>query len=172
MNERRARRTVTRREEGGRRPLTTAVFAPITGEPFPLCPAVSLSRESGMVGVGTVVAHRPLRRSGRAALPHPALVSGADAVPRTDSAYLSPRLVHITPALCPVCAELAQVPLAQAPSLRLFRGRTARVVQRLRRYSGPVRLPGAVQRRRASLDFPTRPSASSTPGGHGISRFP
>src|SRR5712691_10644218 len=48
MNERRARRTVTRREAGGRRPLTTAAFAPVTGEPFPFCPAVSLSRESGM----------------------------------------------------------------------------------------------------------------------------
>jgi hypothetical protein len=36
MNERRARRTVTRREAGGRRPLTTAAFASITGEPFPL----------------------------------------------------------------------------------------------------------------------------------------
>src|SRR5712692_8843952 len=48
MNERRARRTVTRQEAGGRRPLTTAVFTPITGEPFPLFPAVSSSRESGM----------------------------------------------------------------------------------------------------------------------------
>jgi len=48
MNERRARRTVTRREAGGRRPLTTAAFAPITGEPFPLFPAVSLDRETGM----------------------------------------------------------------------------------------------------------------------------
>ena len=48
MNERRARRTVTRREAGRRRPLTTAAFAPITGEPFPLSPAVSLDRETGM----------------------------------------------------------------------------------------------------------------------------
>jgi hypothetical protein len=48
MNERRACRTVTRREGGGRRSLTTAVFVPITGEPFPLCPAVSLDRETGM----------------------------------------------------------------------------------------------------------------------------
>src|SRR5713226_2034329 len=48
MSERRARRTLTRREAGGRRPLTTAVFASVTGEPFPLCPAVSLYRESGM----------------------------------------------------------------------------------------------------------------------------
>ena len=48
MNERRVRRTVTRREAGGRHPLTTAAFAPITGEPFPLCPAVSLDRETGM----------------------------------------------------------------------------------------------------------------------------
>src|SRR5712692_2900305 len=48
MNERRARRTVTRQEAGGQRPLTTAVFAPITGGPFPLFPAVSLYREPGM----------------------------------------------------------------------------------------------------------------------------
>jgi hypothetical protein len=48
MNERRARRTVTRREGGGRRPLTTAVFASITGQPFPLFPPVSSYRESGM----------------------------------------------------------------------------------------------------------------------------
>ena len=49
MNERRARRTVTRREAGGRRPLTTAAYAPVTGEPFPLSTVVSLSRETGMV---------------------------------------------------------------------------------------------------------------------------
>jgi hypothetical protein len=48
MNERRARRTVTRREAGGRRPLTTAAFTPITGEPFPIFAAVSLYPESGM----------------------------------------------------------------------------------------------------------------------------
>ena len=48
MNERRARRPVTGREAGGRRPLTTAAFAPITGEPFPLFPAASLDRETGM----------------------------------------------------------------------------------------------------------------------------
>jgi len=48
MNERRARQTVTRREAGGRRPLTTAIFAPVTGEPFPLVTAVSLYRETGM----------------------------------------------------------------------------------------------------------------------------
>src|SRR5216683_2761251 len=54
MDERRARRTVTRREGGGRRPLTTAVFTPITGEPFPLFPAVSLYRETGMGHPDTV----------------------------------------------------------------------------------------------------------------------
>ena len=48
MKERRARRSVTRREAGGRRPLTTAAFTSITGEPFPLFPAISLYRESGM----------------------------------------------------------------------------------------------------------------------------
>ena len=48
MNGRRARRPVTRREAGGRRPLTTAAFAPITGEPFPLVTAVSSHREAGM----------------------------------------------------------------------------------------------------------------------------
>jgi len=48
MNERRARRTVTGRGAGGRRPLTTAAFAPITGEPFPLVTTVSSDREAGM----------------------------------------------------------------------------------------------------------------------------
>jgi hypothetical protein len=44
MIEQRARRTVIRRAAGGRRPLTTAAFAPITGEPFPLVTAVSSHR--------------------------------------------------------------------------------------------------------------------------------
>jgi alkylation response protein AidB-like acyl-CoA dehydrogenase len=48
MNERRARRTVTRREAGRRRPLTTAAFASITGEPFPLVTAVSSHHAAGM----------------------------------------------------------------------------------------------------------------------------
>src|SRR6266571_2591695 len=45
-------------------------------------------------------------------------------------------------------------------------------VRRLRRYGGPVRLPVSVHRRRASLDFPTRPAAPSATGEHRISRFP
>ncbi len=48
MNERRARRPVTRRETGSRGPLTTGAFAPIIAEPFPLGTAVSSPREAGM----------------------------------------------------------------------------------------------------------------------------
>jgi hypothetical protein len=37
--------------------------------------------------------------------------------------------------------------------------------------AGLVRLPVSVHRQRPSLDFPTRPAASSAAGGHRISRF-
>lgn len=37
--------------------------------------------------------------------------------------------------------------------------------------AGPVRLSVSVHRARPSLDFPTRPAASSAAGGHRISRF-
>ncbi len=48
MNERRARRPVTRRETGSRGPLTTGAFAPIIAEHFPFVTAVSSPREAGM----------------------------------------------------------------------------------------------------------------------------
>jgi len=38
-------------------------------------------------------------------------------------------------------------------------------------HHGPVRLPLPVHRRRASVDFPTRPAAPSATGGQGLSRF-
>jgi len=41
----------------------------------------------------------------------------------------------------------------------------------LHRYYGTVRLPGLVHRRRASLDFPTRPAALSATGEPRTSRF-
>ncbi len=41
MNAHTAIEQVPQREPGGRGPVTTADFAPITGEPFPLITAVS-----------------------------------------------------------------------------------------------------------------------------------
>ena len=41
----------------------------------------------------------------------------------------------------------------------------------LHRYCRPVRLPLVVHRRRASVDFPTRPAAAIATGDQGISRF-
>ena len=75
----------------------------------------------------------------------------------------------------------AWIPLGQTPSLRpLLRrhtfgtGRCQRCVsfvRRLRRYYGSVRLPVSVHHRRASLDFPMRPTEPSWAAGHRISRF-
>jgi|SRR6266850_1774394 len=76
-----------------------------------------------------------------------------------------------SPAQCPVDASHTSIPLGQAPFLHPLRGRSVGVVRRLRRYYGPVRLPGSVHHRRASLDFPTRPAVPSSAGGPRISRF-
>ena len=66
---------------------------------------------------------------------------------------------------------LAWIPFGQAPSLPLLRNRYPGLVRRVRRYYEPVRLPMFVHRRRASVDFPTRPAACTAMGEHGISRF-
>jgi hypothetical protein len=73
--------------------------------------------------------------------------------------------------LCPGRVLLARVPFGQAPSLHPLRPQLPRVVRRLRRYCGPVRLPLAVHHRRASVDFPTRPAGPSPTGDQGLSRF-
>src|SRR5271170_4822637 len=85
--------------------------------------------------------------------------------------YPLERTVHAVPALYPERVLLWQVPFGQAPSLHPLRHRCSGLVRGLRRYYRPVRLPLSVHRRRASIDFPTRPATSATAGGRGISRF-
>jgi len=82
------------------------------------------------------------------------------------------RMGRACPARSPGRVLLSRVPFGQAPSLRPLRRRLSGVVRGLHRYCGPVRLPVSVHHRRTSWDFPTRPAASSTAGGHGTSRFP
>src|SRR5216684_1251064 len=68
-------------EAGARRPCAAArcrewlFWVAVTH----LTPSTSNGRPLGRVGVGIMVAHNPLHRSGRAVLPHPALASGDDA---------------------------------------------------------------------------------------------
>jgi len=114
------------------------------------------------------VTQHPLHRSGRAALPHPALASGDDAKPFCCLTYPLERTAHADPALSPEHVLLLQVPFGQRPSLRPLRCRSRGFVRGLRRYCGAVRLPLSVHRRRTSLDFPTRPAPA---GGQRISRF-
>jgi hypothetical protein len=101
--------------------------------------------------------------------------------------YPLQRTLRVGPARCPGRVLLARVPFGQPPSLhhllgwspRLVAG-SARVVRRLRRYYGSVRLPRAVRHRRTPFGFPMRPAAPSASerssaaavGGPGISRFP
>ena len=66
---------------------------------------------------------------------------------------------------------LGRVPLGQSPSLHRLRRRLPGLVRRLHRYYETVRLPGLVHRRRASLDFPTRPAAPAAAGEPRTSRF-
>jgi len=121
------------------------------------------------VGVGTVIAHGLLHGSGRAALPHPALALGSDAMAaRCCQTYSLPRPERTWPALSPGRVLLEQVPLGQSPSLHR---RLPGLVRRLHWYYGTVRLPGFVHRRRASLDFPTRPATPSAAGEPRTSRF-
>ena len=120
-----------------------------------------------------MVAHDPLHGSGRAELPHPALALGdnARAAHRCCLPYSLQRTGHAGPALCPGRVLLGRVPLGQSPSLHHLRRRLPGLVRRLHRYYETVRLPGLVHRRRASLDFPTRPAALSATGEPRTSRF-
>ncbi len=92
-------------------------------------------------------------------------------VPLSNFTYPLQRTARAVPVLRPGRVLLARVPFGQAPSLHPLRRRLPSVVRRLRRYYGPVRLPLAVHRRRASTDFPTRPASPSPTGGQGLSRF-
>ena len=113
------------------------------------------------------IAAHPLRRSGRAGLPHPAPVSGSNGLHRMR---LSLTFMPI-PVLCPGHGILIRIPLDQPPSLHLLRRLLqADLVRRLRRYYAAVRLPVVVHRRRASSDFPTRP-ALPLAGDDWLSRF-
>ena len=116
---------------------------------------------------------RPPHRSGRAALPHPALTAGDDASSHGGSMTYPPqRTVHARSGTeSDRHVLLAGIPLGQAPFLHPLRDRWPGLVRRLRRYYEPVRLPMSVHHRRASWDFPTRPTAFTAVGRHGISRF-
>ena len=118
-----------------------------------------------------MIAHNPLHRSGRAALPHPALTSGNNAQPHSCCSYPLKRAWHITPALCPECVTLRRVSLGQPPSLHRLRSRCSGLVRRLLRYYGAVRLPASVHHRRSSLDFPMRSTRARVDGCR-TSRFP
>ncbi len=85
--------------------------------------------------------------------------------------YSLQRTGRTWPALGPGRVLLGRVPLGQSPSLHRLRRRLPGLVRRLHRYYGTVRLPGFVHRRRASLDFPTRPAAPSAAGELRTSRF-
>ena len=74
--------------------------------------------------------------------------------------YASERLGHTGPALCPVCALLACIPLGPRPWLHRLRRRLPGIVRRLRGYYGGVRLPTAVHHRLRLLAFPMRTSAA------------
>jgi len=119
-------------------------------------------------GVGITVAHDPLHRSGRAALPHPAPALG-HGVKLTHSPQ---RAEHAGPAQSPGRVTLGQVSLGQPPSLHRLRSRSRGLVRRLHRYYRAVRLPASVHHRRASSDFPMRSAIPSTADRNGISRFP
>src|SRR5712692_2797445 len=86
--------------------------------------------------------------------------------------YPLQRTGRVFPARCPGRVLLGQVPFGQTSSLHPLRRRWPGIVRRLLRYFRSVRLPRSVRHRRTSLDFPTRPKATSALGELGISRFP
>jgi hypothetical protein len=128
---------------------------------------------ANIVAVGTALMSRPPHRSGRAALPHPALTAGDDASSHGgNTTYPHQRTVHARSGTeSDRHVLLAGIPRSQAPFLHPLRNRWPGLVRRLRRYYEPVRLPMSVHHRRTSLDFPTRPTTFTAVGRHGISRF-
>ena len=114
-----------------------------------------------------LIAEHPLHRSGRAALPHPALVSGLDGYHRMRLSFT----IMPNPVLCPGHGILIRIPLDQPPSLHPLRCLFhSDFVRGLRRYYAAVRLPVVVHHRRSSSDFPTRPVLPLT-GDDWLSRF-
>src|SRR5271166_5993848 len=74
--------------------------------------------------------------------------------------YASERLGHTSPALCPVCALHACVPLGPRPWLHRLRRRLPGIVRRLRGYYGGVRVPTVVHHRLRLPGFPMRTGAA------------
>src|SRR6202795_3187462 len=74
--------------------------------------------------------------------------------------YASERLGHTSPALCPVCALLACVPLGPRPWLRRLRRWVPGIARRLHGYYRGVRLPPVVHHRLRLLAFPMRTRAA------------
>jgi hypothetical protein len=112
------------------------------------------SRIDGLpVAVGTALASRPPRRSGRAGFPHPAPRSGHRGTcgDVCHSAY-STRSPGPASSVWKLPNGIA---LAPPPSLHLLHFGLDRFVRRLRRYYAAVRLPECVHRRRTVTPFPT-----------------
>jgi len=98
------------------------------------------------VAVGTALASRPPRRSGRAVFPHPAPRSGHRGI---CGCRLPFRLPHSFPGPASGVWKLANgIALAPLPSLHPLRLGSDRFVRRFRRYYAAVRLPRSVHRRR------------------------
>ena len=92
-------------------------------------------------------------------------------LPSCRLTYPLQRTERAVPARCPGRVLLARISFGQTASLHPLRGRWPGVVRRLHWYYRPVRFPLVVHRRRASLNFPTRPAAAIAVGNQWISRF-
>jgi hypothetical protein len=106
------------------------------------------------VAVGTALAGRPPRRSGRADFPHPAPRSGHRGT--FSAAGHSPRIIRYSGPASGVWEVMNNLALAPPPSLHPLRASWCWLVRELRRYYAAVRLPGCVHRRRSVTPFPTR----------------
>jgi len=107
-----------------------------------------------VVAVGTTIAHRPPRRSVRAALPHTAPV--LDSNGRRNSAHRTPVGPGNTyaPALCRARVRRTEVLLDSRPSLHPLRPGLRLVVRRLHRYYGAIRLLRGVPVRLVVIGLP------------------
>jgi hypothetical protein len=86
--------------------------------------------------------------------------------------YSLERAGRVGPALCPGRGTLRRVSLGQPPFLPRLRGSFRRIVRRVPRYYGAVRLPAVVRHRRGSLDFPMRSALPARADDRRLSRFP
>ncbi len=123
------------------------------------------------VAVGTALAGGPPHGSGRAALLHPALALGNNAMAQQKMRMITPhsfpadcltyslkRAGQDLPALSPEPVTFKRFPLGQSPFLHCLRSPSGGFVRQLRRSYETVRL-------RASLDFPMRFPFSQTDTG-------